>query len=103
MYRLAYPHRLVSLLAALVASAPSLARAADNVNGNLLLFNNDGMWSWYMDERAIVDPTNGTILVSSVTSSPVAYPVGRPAGRGLAHREPGCASTAGMIGLPHGC
>ncbi len=38
------------------------------------------MWSWYMDERAIVDPTNGKILVSGASSSPVAYPTGRPTG-----------------------
>jgi hypothetical protein len=54
--------------------------AADNVAGNLINFNNDGMWSWFMDERAIIDPTNGTLLIGSNSSSPIRYPVGRPTG-----------------------
>src|SRR4051794_23399580 len=56
------------------------ADASDNVAGNLVNFNNDGMWSWYMDERAIIDSTNGKLLISANSSSPVSYPVGRPAG-----------------------
>jgi hypothetical protein len=58
----------------------SAATAADNVAGNLINFDNDGMWSWYMDERVIVDPTNGTLVISSNSSSPVRYPTGRPTG-----------------------
>ncbi|HEY7087109.1 MAG TPA: dockerin type I domain-containing protein [Tepidisphaeraceae bacterium] len=56
------------------------ALAGDNVAGTMVDFNNDGMWSWYMDERAIIDPVTNKLMVSSVSSSPVAYPAGRPAG-----------------------
>jgi len=67
-------------------AAASSAVAADSVAGNLLNFNNSGAWSWYMDERAIVDtmgdadPNNDRILVGSNTSGSVVYPTGRPSG-----------------------
>src|SRR5262245_9123745 len=63
----------------LALAAPHL-RAADNVAGNLITFDNDGMWSWYMDERAIIDPTNNKLLISANSSSPVRYPAARPTG-----------------------
>jgi hypothetical protein len=72
--RWAFP--LLWLTSTLAGSAP----AADNVAENLILFNDNGTWSWYMDERVIIDPASGRLLVSSVTSSPVAYPIGRPTG-----------------------
>lgn len=62
------------------ALATGPAHAADNVAGNLINFDNDGYWSWYMDERAIIDPANGKLLIGSVGGSPVRYPVGRPTG-----------------------
>jgi hypothetical protein len=31
--------------------------AADYVAGTLIVFNDNGAWSWYQDERAIVDPS----------------------------------------------
>jgi hypothetical protein len=40
------------------------------VNGNLIHFDSDGNWTWYTDERAIVDPNNGHVLVNSVGFSP---------------------------------
>ena len=43
--------------------------AADNVATNLIQFNNDGFWFWYMDERVIHDPSYGQFLRSSVSSS----------------------------------
>lgn len=58
------------VLGALLLGAPP-ALGADNVNGNLIVFNDDGGWSWYMDERAIVDKENGTVIVNSVASSPL--------------------------------
>ena len=75
--------RWVALVVALVVSLAaygSTAVAADNVAGNLINFDNDGFWSWYMDERVIVDPTNGKILIGSNSTSPVRYPTGRPTG-----------------------
>jgi hypothetical protein len=66
--------------ATIPAICASIARATDDVSGNMILMNNDGGWSWFMDERAIIDPTNGNLLISSVTASPIAYPTGRPTG-----------------------
>jgi hypothetical protein len=40
------------------------------VNGNLVEFDGNGSWCWYQDERAIVDPNNGHVLVNSVGFSP---------------------------------
>jgi hypothetical protein len=66
---------------ACLANGPVLA--ANNVTGNLITFNADGSWSWYMDERVLIDnsrdadPRNDRLLVASVTSSPE---TNRPAG-----------------------
>ena len=35
----------------------------DLVNGNLLQFNDNGAWSWYMDERAAIDKLGGKLVV----------------------------------------
>jgi hypothetical protein len=40
------------------------------VHGNLIQFDSEGAWTWYSDERAIVDPNNGHVLVNSVGFSP---------------------------------
>ena len=40
----------------------------DIVNGNLILFNDNGAWCWYQDERAVVDSANGRLIVGSVAS-----------------------------------
>ncbi|MCA9241925.1 MAG: BNR-4 repeat-containing protein, partial [Planctomycetales bacterium] len=58
-------------IAASLQPAPSPETPRDRVNGNLIEFNNDGAWSWYMDERLIRDQTNGHYLVNSITSSNV--------------------------------
>ena len=39
---------------------------SDLVNGNLIQINSDGNWTWYSDERAVVDPNNGNVLVNSI-------------------------------------
>ena len=41
--------------------------AQDRVDGHLLQFNDNGAWSWFMDERLTVD--NGKLLVGSVRAS----------------------------------
>jgi hypothetical protein len=46
--------------------APALA--ANDVAGSLITFNNNGGWSWFEDERAIVDVAAGKILISSVAN-----------------------------------
>ncbi|TWT94013.1 hypothetical protein Pla108_37240 [Botrimarina colliarenosi] len=42
--------------------------APNVVNGTLVQFNPNGAWSWYQDERAIVDVDRGEILVGSIAS-----------------------------------
>jgi hypothetical protein len=42
--------------------------AVNDVAGDLILFNDNGAWSWFEDERAIVDATAGKLLVSSVAN-----------------------------------
>jgi hypothetical protein len=58
------------VLSASLLAAPSWA--ANDVAGNMILINDNGAWSWFEDERAIVDLTAGTagkLLVSSVGSA----------------------------------
>jgi hypothetical protein len=40
----------------------------DIVSGNLIQFNNNGAWSWYQDERAVVDAEKGMIIIGSVAN-----------------------------------
>jgi hypothetical protein len=37
----------------------------DMVTGNLIQFNDNGNWTWYCDERTVVDKTRGRIIVGS--------------------------------------
>ena len=39
--------------------------AQDRVHGHLINFQDNGAWSWFEDERSIVDPLRGRILVGS--------------------------------------
>jgi hypothetical protein len=45
------------------------AMAADHVNGNLILFNDNGAWCWFQDPRAIYDATNDALLFGSIAVS----------------------------------
>ncbi len=56
------------MVVAAVAGQISVARveAANDIAGSMVLFNDNAGWSWFQDERAIVDATNNKILVSSV-------------------------------------
>lgn len=49
-----------------VLLSTTVTRAADNVAGNLMLINDNGAWSWFEDERAIVDESTGNVLVGSI-------------------------------------
>src|SRR6185369_7395863 len=40
----------------------------DLVSGNLIQFNDNGAWSWYMDERAVVDKAGRKLIVGSDAS-----------------------------------
>ena len=65
---------LYFLLAPVLAALPGHAAVgtpggtSDYVAGTLIVFNNNGAWSWFQDERAIVDSVAGTLLVGSVSN-----------------------------------
>jgi hypothetical protein len=40
----------------------------DQVNGNLIQFNDNGAYCWFQDERAVVDAPGGKLIVGSVAS-----------------------------------
>jgi hypothetical protein len=40
----------------------------DMVNGNLIQFNDNGLWCWYQDERAVVDIAGGRVILGSAAS-----------------------------------
>lgn len=44
------------------------ARGADDVAAGMLTLNDNGGWSWFEDERAIVDAVHDQLLVSSVAN-----------------------------------
>jgi hypothetical protein len=58
--------KVLFALASLALTKPS--KLPDYVAGKLIVFNDNGAWSWYQDERVIVDPVAGTLLVGSVAS-----------------------------------
>jgi hypothetical protein len=57
------------MAAAIVAGVTASARGANDVAGEVVVFNDNAGWSWFEDERAIVDTANGQILVSSVANA----------------------------------
>jgi hypothetical protein len=56
---------IYSLIAGLAAGMP---HDPDYVRGELITINNNGHWSWFMDERVIVDQETETILTGSVAN-----------------------------------
>src|SRR5436305_14407139 len=56
----------------LLNGSPPHARAAelralpDTVDGNLIEFNDNGAWTWYSDERAVVDTSRRELIIGSV-------------------------------------
>jgi len=62
-----------------VAQSP----AADVVAGTLILFNDNGAWSWFEGERVIIDSDSGKVLLSSVANA----------------RGPGGVSRAGDVDI----
>ncbi|MDH7605153.1 MAG: T9SS type A sorting domain-containing protein [Melioribacter sp.] len=40
----------------------------DIVYGNLILFNDNGLWCWFQDERCIVDTINSKLILGSVAN-----------------------------------
>jgi hypothetical protein len=53
----------LATLAALLAPRSAHGQTRDLVGGNLIQFNDNGAWTWYSDERAIVDSVGGKLVV----------------------------------------
>ncbi len=53
----------LAVLAAFVMPKVAQAQTKDMVNGNLIQFNDNGAWTWYSDERTVVDPVGGKMVV----------------------------------------
>ena len=54
-------------LSAQLISAPVIP-PRDVVHGNLIQFTDNGAWSWFQDERAIVDQQKGKLIVGSIAN-----------------------------------
>jgi hypothetical protein len=64
IYRLNHPSlATLAIIAMIGLIAPASRASSDFVNGNLVQFNDNGAWTWYSDERTIVDPTRGKMVV----------------------------------------
>src|SRR2546423_13277972 len=59
--------RSIIFAACALVGAPRFLRAAAP-DGTLVQFNDNGFWSWFQDERAIIDPTTNQLLIGSVAS-----------------------------------
>jgi hypothetical protein len=59
------------LALAYVLFLPSFARgqSQDFFGGNLMLFDDNGIWTWYSDERAVVDNAGGKLVVGCVENA----------------------------------
>jgi hypothetical protein len=61
--------RLILLVCLAALSPLAKSRGDDGVAGDLIVFNDNGAWSWFEDERVIVDAAHGKIVLSSVANS----------------------------------
>jgi len=52
-----------------VGPSPAVAEEINQITGDLITLNTNGAWSWYMDERVIVDTVGGKLLASSVADA----------------------------------
>lgn len=55
--------------AAALLSACSAPEADQALPSGVVELNDNGGWCWYQDERVVVDPVNGTMLVGSVATT----------------------------------
>jgi hypothetical protein len=66
-----FPATLVcSALLALLLSPQSLkGQSQDLFVGNLMQFDDNGIWTWYSDERAVIDQAGGKLVVGCVENA----------------------------------
>src|SRR3974390_1669813 len=53
----------------LIAASLELVPASDIVTGNLAQFDDNGIWTWYSDERTIVDTNRDKLVVGCVENA----------------------------------
>jgi hypothetical protein len=58
-----------SLVSTTRHGTPEALPAPEMVRGEVIVFNDNGAWLWFEDERAVVDQASGTLLVSSVANA----------------------------------
>ena len=76
-------NRFIFLVCLAVSIPVAQSPAADVVAGTLILFNDNGAWSWFEGERVIIDSDSGKVLLSSVANA----------------RGPGGVSRAGDVDI----
>jgi hypothetical protein len=54
---------------ATVAGGDEVSAACRGQATRVIVFNDNGAWSWFEDERAVIDPVAGTLVVSSVANA----------------------------------
>lgn len=59
----------IAFVCASMINCPLTAYGVNAVAAEPILLNNNGAWSWFEDERAIIDVAGGKLLVSSVADS----------------------------------
>jgi hypothetical protein len=60
---------LVTLTTVSLPILRGVAQTRDQVNGNLVQFDDNGIWTWYSDERAVVDFTGNKLVVGCVENA----------------------------------
>jgi len=60
-------HTIVNLVLFSTVAFGQIQR--DLVSGNLIQFNDNGVWCWYQDERAVVDTAGRRLMVGSVANN----------------------------------
>lgn len=58
-----YKKFLIALSVIISCGNIALGQQQDIVKGNLVQFNDNGLWCWFQDERAVVDDVNGKIIL----------------------------------------
>src|SRR5689334_11206771 len=51
---------------ALFSPRPAPAQSQDLFGGNVIQFDDNGIWTWYSDERAVVDRPGGKLVIGCV-------------------------------------
>ena len=64
-----WPSQVVHCLWLFIGASTLQAQDVNQVAGKLITLNTNGAWSWYMDERVIVDTVGQKILASSVADA----------------------------------